>query len=101
MTTDGNNNVKNIYARGADDGFLLGVYFVVLASAMAVGVPVVCYIFMRRSQRAAHGLLTFSALWMQGIVTFACGSLIFGAAGLVYLKWIDPQFRSAGCSRGA
>ena len=108
MTAEGNNNIKNIYARGADDGFLLGVYFVamlllsalgfkvpavnLLASAMAVGVPVLCYIFMRRSQRAAHGLLTFSALWMHGIVTFACGSLIFGAAGLVYLKWIDPQF---------
>ena len=43
MTAEGNNNVKNIYARGADDGFLLGVYFVamLLLSALGFKVPAV------------------------------------------------------------
>jgi len=108
----GNNDsptrVKNIYARGADDGFLLGLYFVVLFGLtvasltfawanilvimMALGVPFITYLFLRRTYVAAHGLTTFSALWMQGITMFACGCLILGFAGFVYLRWIDPGF---------
>jgi len=108
MMVNKQEKTKSIYARGADDGFLLGAYFVVLfllsvlgfgvpvvsiaATVMALGVPLLCFFFLRRSQVAAHGLLTFSALWMQGIVMFGCASLIFGAAGLVYMKWVDPDF---------
>ena len=99
---------KNIYARGADDGFWLGLYLCVIfalavasltvpvlnipAAAMALGVPFLTYFFLRRAHIAAHGLTVFSALWMQGITMFACGSLIFGAASFVYLRWIDPGF---------
>ena len=99
---------KNIYARGADDGFWLGLYFSVLfgvtvvslslpllniiAVAMALGVPFLTYFFLRRTHVAAHGMTLFSALWMQGITMFACGCLIFGAVSFTYLRWIDPEF---------
>lgn len=101
-------NIKNIYARGADDGFWLGLYLSVLffltvfalkvpvlniaAGAMALGVPFLTYFFIRRTHVAAHGMTVFSALWMQGITMFACGCLIFGAVSFVYLRWIDPGF---------
>ncbi|MDE6528469.1 MAG: DUF4199 domain-containing protein [Muribaculaceae bacterium] len=100
--------IKNIYARGADDGFWLGLYFSVLfglavaslqvpvlnifAGTMALGVPFLTYFFLRRTHVAAHGMTVFSALWMQGITMFACGSLIFGTLSFVYLRWIDPGF---------
>lgn len=98
---------KNIYARGADDGFWLGLYlcalfFVctlsltatwlnVVAFGLIVGVPPLIYFFLRRTHVAAHGMTVFSALWMQGIVTFACGCLILGAVSFVYLRWVDPD----------
>lgn len=100
--------VKSIYARGADDGFLLGLYLSVLflltvaavyvafadvlVVAMIIGVPFLTYFFLRRTHVAAHGLTSFSALWMQGITMFACGSLIFGTVSFVYLRWIEPGF---------
>ena len=99
---------KNIYARGADDGALMGLYFVVLFAfmvlstsvpfagvagmCMVMGVPLLSFYFLRRTHRSAHGMTVFSALWMQGITTFACGALIFGLASFVYLKWVDPGF---------
>lgn len=100
--------IKNIYARGADDGFWLGLYFSVLfgvsvvslsvpvlnivAGAMALGVPFLTCFFLRRTHVAAHGMTVFSALWMQGITMFACGSLIFGTVSFIYLRWIEPGF---------
>jgi len=100
--------VRNIYARGADDGFWMGLYFCALFGVMvlslslpvlnlllvvmSLGVPALTYMFLRRTHVAAHGISVFSALWMQGIVMFACGCLIFGAASFVYMRWIDPGF---------
>ena len=100
--------IKSIYMRGADDGFGMGLYFCgmfalsvcalsvpavnVALAVMALGVPFLTYFFLRRTHVAAHGLTLFSSLWMQGIVMFACGCLIFGFAGVIYLHWIDPGF---------
>ena len=102
---------KTIYARGADDGLWMGLYISVAvaliggslavpllripATALALGVPFLTYFFLRRTHVAAHGMTVFSALWMQGIVMFACASIIFGALAYVYLRYIDPGFINA------
>ena len=107
MTASNSTSYKNIYARGADDGLWLGIYLCslfgvcvaalsvdflnVVAFALIAGVPALIYFFLRRTHVQAHGLTGFSALWMQGIVTFACACLIFGAFSFIYLRWIDPQ----------
>ena len=99
---------KNIYARGADDGAWMGLYLVAIFGCLAassvapiasvpavvlmLGVPFLTYYFLRRTHRAAYGLTQFSALWMQGIVMFACGALIFGVCSYVYLRWLDEGF---------
>lgn len=99
------NTPKNIYARGADDGLWLGIYLCVLffscvgslsipmlnvlAFTLIVGVPPMVYFFLRRTHVAAHGMTSFSALWMQGIMMFGCACLIFGAVSYVYLQWVD------------
>lgn len=101
-----NKQPKNIYARGADDGFWLGLYLCALfflcvgaftmpalnivTLVLMAGVPALTYFFLRRTHVAAHGMTVFSALWMQGIVMFACGCLILGAVSFVYLRWLDP-----------
>lgn len=99
---------KSIYARGADCGLWLGLCFIALfllaaasmrvpalniaVIATAACVPVLSYRFLRRTHVAAHGLTSFSALWMQGIVMFACGSLLLGAAAYAYIRLVEPRF---------
>ncbi len=96
------------YRRGADDGFVFGAYltasFLTMVWSSAVpllglvsmlllaGVPVFIYMKLRRSFVADCGHTLLSSLWMQGIATFACGSLIAGAVATAYLKWIEPDF---------
>lgn len=104
------NKIDNyaLFRRGADDGFLLGLYFSALffamvysmsvpvlsmvALALMAGVPVVIYLFLRRSYVADFGTTRFSALWMQGIVTFFCGSLILALVSFVFMRWIEPGY---------
>lgn len=104
------NKIDNyaLFRRGADDGFLLGLYFSALffamvysmtvpllsmaALALMAGVPVVIYKFLRRSYVADYGTTRFSALWMQGIVTFFCGSLILALVSFVFMRWIEPDY---------
>ena len=104
---------KSIYARGADCGLWLGLCFIALfllaaasmrvpalniaVIATAACVPVLSYRFLRRTHVAAHGLTSFSALWMQGIVMFACGSLLLGAAAYAYIRLVEPRFVAMWC----
>ncbi len=99
---------KTIYARGADDGLWMGLYITAAVAliggsvavpvlsipgfAAALGVPFLTYFFLRRTHVAAHGMTVVSALWMQGLVMFACASLIFGAIAFVYLRYVNPGF---------
>ncbi len=98
------------YRRGADDGFLFGILLAAIFFAgdfsftvpllglismlLALSVPFVIYFFLRRAYVADYGTTQLSSLWMQGIMTFACGSAIAGLLAMVYLKWINPDFFS-------
>lgn len=99
---------KTIYTRGADDGLWMGLYIsaamaLIVGSiymtalqipsiVVALGVPFLTYFFLRRTHVAAHGMTVFSALWMQGIVMFACASIVFGGVAFVYLRFVNPDF---------
>ena len=99
------------YRRGDDDGFLFGIllsamFFAgvfsftipllgLISTLLALSVPFVIYFFLRRAYVADYGTTLLSSLWMQGIMIFACGSLIAGLLAMVYLKWINPDFFSA------
>lgn len=99
---------QSIYARGAVDGLWMGLLVtamfgcmvwsmsIPLAALAAIGlmiaVPFVLYRFLRSSFTESRGMLTFSALWMQGIMTFAAASVIFGFCTYVYLRWLDAGF---------
>lgn len=103
------------YRRGADNGFLFGIYLIALFFAMigaeyhgilglltmtmALAVPFMIYRFLRRSYTADHGTTPFSSLWMQGIMTFLCGSLISGVAAFVFMRWLDPAFMTRNAER--
>lgn len=100
--------LKNIYARGADDGLWTGLYVIAIfaltvmsqtwpmasvpALAMMFGMPFLTFFFLKRTHVAAHRMSVFSALWMQGITMFACASIIFGLAAYCYLKWVNPGY---------
>lgn len=106
--SDKTTDQQSIFRTGAEDGALFGLYLAVLSVAMAasyagtwvaalfavlfVGVPFYCFRRLRRSYVRSGGLLNISALWMQGIVMFACASLIAALAVYVYLRWVDPAY---------
>lgn len=96
------------YRRGADDGFIFGLYLSamffasifsasapllsVLALVMAVAVPVVILRFMLRYDRLMGQAVSFPMFWMHGVVTFFCGTCIAGTLLVIYMKWLSPDF---------
>ena len=99
---------RSIYERAGSDGAWLGLWFTaifglsvasmragllnIVVLTMALLVPFIAYRFLRRTYVESHGLVTYSALWMQGILTFAAGSLIMSAAAFIFMRWIYPDF---------
>lgn len=111
--TNGNHSP---YRRGADDGFVFGIYLSVLyiamalnlvvpyagfvATILAIGVPVIIYKFLRRSYVKDYGTTPFASLWMQGIMIFLCGTLIMAFVAYIYMRWIDPDYLLNEVTRG-
>lgn len=97
-----------LFKRGADNGFVFGLYLTVLffamaysltvpmlgliALAMMFAVPLITYHYLRKGYRAEYGTSTFSSLWMQGIVMFFCGSVIMALAVYLFLRFIHPGY---------
>lgn len=95
---------------GADQGLYFGLYlicfygcgllnmtspnllFSLAAMVLFAGVPFLIYYWLRRTYVAFRGAIQLSALWMQGIVIFICGTLISAVALVVYLKFVNPTF---------
>ena len=98
-----NQEIQSPYKRGGDDGLTFGAYLTVMffsgifsqyipganlvSSLMMLGVPAVTYFYLRRYFIKERGRLTVSALWMHGIVTFACGSLLAAFLMFIYMRW--------------
>lgn len=103
----------SLYERAAINGLWMGLYFTLLFLAMVgsmrwglMNLLVIlmvsatpCLIFMqlRRTHVAARGLESMSGLWMQGILTFCCGSLILCATTYAFLRWCYPDFMYDSC----
>ena len=99
---------KNVYAQGAENGVMVGVYLTVvsmlsfygtasgvlslLVLAMLLGFPVLLYVIERRYQRACGGCADVPALWLLGLVSTLCGSLICGLVDYAWLQWVSPGF---------
>ncbi|MCC8039260.1 MAG: DUF4199 domain-containing protein [Bacteroidales bacterium] len=99
---------KSIFLRGAESGAFMGLFlammFILMAlsldwpllgpitTVMMIAVPFLTYYFLRRSYVKDLGLTKFSELWMEGIVIFACASLIMAVAMLVWMRYVEPMF---------
>lgn len=108
MVNQSNGNGRSVYRRGADDGFLMGIYLSVLFIAavssiysalatvvcivMAIAVPFLTFFFLRRSYRSDNCTTTFSALWLHGICIFFFGSLLMALTSYIYLRFINPSY---------
>ncbi len=102
------NPYKSPYKRGADDGAWFGICLSLIfittvlsqsfpllgmvSLGLMVCVPALVYMALRRSYTSDRYNTTLSALWMQGIMMFLCGSLISGLVSIIYLKWINPGY---------
>lgn len=100
---------KSPFRRGADDGVIMGLLLIIVFFTgsqsfkytlaadltpilMLAGVPLLTFFLLRRSYVRDNGLTLFSSLWMQGIVTFFCGSLILAIVMYAYMRWGNPGF---------
>ncbi|MDE5568714.1 MAG: DUF4199 domain-containing protein [Muribaculaceae bacterium] len=108
MINQSSNNPRTVFRRGADDGFLMGIFLSVLfialvnsiysaiatvaTVAMALAVPFLTFFFLRRSYRSDNCRSTFSALWLHGICIFFFGSLLMALTSYVYLRFINPSY---------
>lgn len=99
---------KSIFLRGAENGAFMGLFLAVMfilmalsldwpllgpiTTVMMIAVPFLVYMFLRRSYVKDLGLTKFSELWMEGIVIFACASLIMAVVMLVWMRYVEPRF---------
>lgn len=104
---------RSIYERAASNGLWMGIYFSILFLAMVgsmkwgvlnlvvmtlfFATPYLIFMQMRRTHVAAHGMETVAGLWMQGILTFCCGSLLLCATSYLFLRWGYSDFMYDSC----
>lgn len=107
MNTTENIPSASPYRRGADRGYILGLWFTAIflswifsaqvpllslvAVALIAGTPFLIYKLLRKSCLVDPSVQV-SALWVEGISMVFCGSLICAVAVIVYFKWIDPGY---------
>lgn len=108
MNETSNTKFASPYRRGADRGYLFGLWFtaiflswifssqIPLLSLLTVGLviatPFLVYRMLRSSHLDQHGMAQVSSLWVEGITMIMCGSLICAAVMVIYFKWIDPDY---------
>ncbi|MGN1245488.1 MAG: DUF4199 domain-containing protein [Muribaculaceae bacterium] len=99
---------KNVYAQGAEHGVVTGIYLTVVSMALfyggtstllslvalvlLLGFPGVLYVIERRYHRATGGCADISSMWLLGLVSTLCGSLICGIADYAWLQFVNPGF---------
>lgn len=97
-----------LFKRGADNGFVFGLYLIALffaiaysltvpllglvSVAMICAVPLITFFYLRKGHMCEQGTSTFSMLWMQGIVMFFCGSMILALAVYLFLTYLQPNY---------
>ncbi|MCM1355420.1 MAG: DUF4199 domain-containing protein [Staphylococcus sp.] len=107
MTSTGPHLDPSPYRRGADYGFLFGIYLTVmffafifsqthllvsaLALFMLLAIPGLLVGAMRHYDKSMYGCATFPMMWMLGVMMFLCGLIISCCALIIYLKWINPD----------
>lgn len=100
--------VKNVYRQGAEDGVFFGILLTmislsfiysgkssiisVLAVVLLLLPPVALFVSQRRYAARMSNFADVPALWMLGLMTSLCGSLICGAVTYCWLQFIEPSF---------
>lgn len=100
--------MNGLFNRGAQYGLFVGIYLTLfswvvilsldnslmnlLSLIMMALIPVGCFLMLRRTYLQEEGRSLLSGLWLEGIVAFICGSLIYVLIAYSYLRWINPGF---------
>ena len=106
---------KTIFRRAGEGGVTLGALFVcifllgtvagpltqVMSLALMVYVPFWVYRKLKVTYFASRGLMTFSGLWLEGILLFMCGSIILALGTLVFMQWLMPGYLPAAVGQVA
>lgn len=99
---------KSVYAHGAEQGVMTGIYLTVLSlllfysgasallSGLAVGMvlamPWLLFVVVRRYYRATGGTTDVTTMWLAGLMATFFGSLICAMADYLWLEFVSPGF---------
>lgn len=107
------NRAKSIFQRAAEGGATLGALFVCiflletvpnpLAGLFALGlmiyVPFFVYRKLKDTYFAAHGLMPYAGVWLEGILLFVFGAIILALGSFLYMRWLVPGYLPAVTSQ--
>lgn len=99
---------KSVYRYGAEYGRWVGIYLIIMSACfmaslhfpacmlvmavMLACLPFVLYRYLRRMYLEAPQNRSFAALWMGGIMTVICASLICALVTAAWLLTVQPHF---------
>ena len=99
---------NTIFKRAMADGPIMGACFIgffvcsalstsslilsLLGFVLMCAPPFLLFFLLKRSQVRAEGQLTFSLLWLEGVMTMVLGSIFLAILAFVYLRWVNPSF---------
>ncbi len=101
-------NNKSVYKYAAEAGLPIGLYLTLISGCFLFSVkydflsmlifplvvvfPIVLGCFMRRLAKVQPAYARFSPMWLFGIYSVLCGTLICSLLSALYLMFIDPSF---------
>lgn len=99
---------KSVYHIGATNGITIGVLLsamflcqtyglrsfplLLLGYILMLAVPFVAYRILVRDHDRYSFLRSVSGIWLDGIVTFICGSITLAVVMYIFLRYIEPGF---------
>lgn len=98
---------KSALSRGAEFGVVMGILFLLLffstmyfmdntllsmlPTILIIAIPILLYVFLRKSYLADNCETTYPTLVITGISTFLCGGILLAAIALFFITVVDPD----------
>ena len=108
---------RSVYNIGATNGITIGVLLaamflmqsyglhnfvlLIIGDLLMLAVPFVAYRLLVRDHDRYSYMRSVSAVWLDGIVTFICGSIILALVMYMFLRFLQPGFTAEQISNVA
>ncbi len=100
-------DITSDFRRGAEYGIIMGILFILLffstmylsnksvaefiPTVLMLCVPITLYVILKKCYVIDEYETPFFGLWLTGVISFVCGSIILAVVVLIHLSFIDPD----------